>query len=436
MLRLLSIAVMVCPVLAAIAFADVKLNTSEQPGRDTDWPQWRGPHRDAVSTDTGLNHEWGEKGPPLAWKATGLGGGFSSISIVGDKIFTMGEREGQQMIEALSRDDGHLLWSTPISSAWRDKNYLGPRSTPTIDGDRAYAIGTYGDLVCVDTNDGKIIWRKNFEKDFGGKMMSGWGYSESPLVDGAKVVCTPGGPTAGIVALDKKTGRQIWRSTIPPLGEKGRDGAAYSSIVVSDACGLRQYVQLMGRGVVGVDAKTGKFLWGYNKVANPTANIPTPIVEGDYVFCSTGYQAGAALLKLERSRNRIEAKEVYFLDAKTLQNHHGGMVLVGDYIYGGTGHNAGFPVCVDWRNGKIVWHGGRGPGSGSAAVVYADGYFYLRYQNGVLAQIKATPEGYKLEGTLEIPSADKPSWPHPVVVGGKLYVREQDNLYCYDLRKG
>ena len=191
----------------------------------------------------------------------------------------------------------------------------------------------------------------------------------------------------------------------------------------------------MGRGVVGVDAKDGKFLWGYNKIANKTANIPTPIINGDYVFCSTGYGTGAALLKLNRTSDGVEAEEVYFLDAKTLQNHHGGMVMVGDYLYGGTGHNQGFPVCVEWRTGKIMWNGGRGPGANSAAVVYADGYFYLRYQNGVVAQIKATPDSYQLEGQFQIPDSERPSWPHPVILGGKLYLREQDMLYCYDLEE-
>jgi outer membrane protein assembly factor BamB len=401
----------------------------------TDWPQWRGLHRDGISDETGLNHKWGEEGPPLAWKASGLGGGFASISIVGGKIFTMGDRNKEQFVEALDLADGHMLWSTKISDAWKDNNYLGPRCTPTISDGRAYAVGTYGDLVCLDCASGEILWRKNFEKDFGGKMMSGWGYSESPLVDGNKLVCTPGGPDAGIVALDKKTGAEIWRSKIPTFGENGKDGAAYSSIVISEGAGVRQYVQLMGRGVVSVDAKNGKFLWGYGKVANKVANIPTPIVHGDYVFCSTAYQTGSALLKLSRTSDGVEAKEVYFVEPKVLQNHHGGMVLVGDYLYGGTGHKAGFPVCVELQTGKIVWNGGRGPGSGSAAVVYADGFFYMRYENGVMAQMKATPDGYQLEGQFQIPESERPSWPHPVILGGKLYLREQDMLYCYDLKK-
>jgi outer membrane protein assembly factor BamB len=423
----LIVMLLACPALCA-----------ETKSIEPNWPQWRGPKRDGVSTEKGLQHEWGADGPRLAWKASGLGGGFASVSVVAGMIFTMGDRNKEQFVEALDADGGKLLWSTKISDAWKDNNYLGPRCTPTVDGDRVYAIGTYGDLVCLDRQTGAVRWKKNFAQDFGGKMMSGWGFSESPLVDGDKLVCTPGGPDATIVALNKKTGDEIWRAKVPALGDKGKDGAAYSSIVVSEADGQRQYVQLLGRGVVGISADDGKFLWGYNRIANGTANIPTPIVNGDYVFCSTGYQTGAALLKINRTDKGFEAEEVYFLDPKTLQNHHGGMVLVGDYLYGGSGHNAGFPVCVDWKSGKIVWNGGRGAGSGSAAVVYADGHLYFRYQNGVMAQIVATPKGYELKGNFEIPAADgnkKPSWPHPVVVGGKLYLREQDQLFCYDLMR-
>jgi len=430
--RSLSVVALALVLVGVAAAADRAVSTDSATAL---WPQWRGPHRDAIASDTGLNHAWGEKGPPLLWKASGFGGGFSSISIADGKIFSMGDRDNEEFVVAVDQLDGHNLWTTKISKAWGDKGYLGPRCTPTIDGKRAYVVSVYGDVVCLDTDKGAVLWQKNFAKDFGGKMMSGWGFSESPLVDGQKLVCTPGGPEAGIVALDKNTGAEIWRSKIPEFGDGGKDGAAYSSIVISEACGVKQYVQLMGRGVVGVEAATGKYLWGYGKVANKTANIPTPIVHGDYVFCSTGYGAGAALLKLNRTPTGVEAEEVWFLEAKKLQNHHGGMVMVGKYLYGGTGHNAGFPVCVEWETGNIVWNGGRGPGSGSAAVVYADGYFYLRYQNGIFAEIEATPDGYKLRGSFEIPeSKEKPSWAHPVVAGGRLYLREQDNLFCYDLK--
>ena len=213
------------------------------------------------------------------------------------------------------------------------------------------------------------------------------------------------------------------------------DGAAYSSIVVSNAGGVRQFVQMMGRGVVGVAADDGKFLWGYNRVVNGTASIPTPLVQGDYVFCSSGYGAGAALLKLVPEGGGVRADEVYFLDGKEFQNHHGGMILLGDYIYAGHGHNAGAPTCLDLKTGKTVWRHNRGPGTGSAAVSYAEGNLYVRFENGVMALIGATPEEYLEKGTFKIPGAEQPSWSHPVIAGGKLYLREQDALMCYDVKK-
>lgn len=396
------------------------------------WPQWRGPDRTGISQDTGLLKKW-DGAPPLVWKAEGLGEGFSSISIANGRIYTMGDRNEKMWVIALSARDGKILWATPIGEVWAPGGYSGPRCTPAIDGDRVYALGSHGDLVCLDARTGKRRWAKNLMKDFGGKMMSVWGYSESPLVDGDWVVCTPGAADAGLVALNKFTGKEIWRTKLPNLGEAGKDGAGYSSIVISHAAGIKQYVQLMGRGLVGVAADDGRFLWNYNRIANGTANIPTPIIKDDYVFASTGYGTGAALLKLLPDGDGVKAEEVYFLEAKDLQNHHGGMILIGDYLYGGHGHNKGFPVCVELLTGKHQWKTERGPGADSAAVAYADGNLYFRYQNGVVALIKASPEKYELLGKFTIPDVERPSWPHPVIVGGKLYLREQNALYCYDV---
>jgi outer membrane protein assembly factor BamB len=330
------------------------------------WPQWRGPNRDAVSGETGLQKTW-EAGPPkVAWEASGLGVGFSSISIVGGKIFTMGDFGDSQYVVAVSEAGGKALWKTKIGPAWQDGDFPGPRGTPTVDGDRVYAIGTAGDLVCLDVATGAVRWKKNLEQDFGGRVMTIWKYAESPLVDGNKLIVTPGGPWAGLAALDKMTGKTVWESEIPQLGSRGRDGAGYSSVVVSNGAGVRQYVQLMGRGLVGVRASDGKFLWGYNAVANDVANIPTPIVDGDFIFTSTGYQTGAALLKLVKDGEGVKAQEVYFLPSRTLQNHHGGMVLVNGYIYAGHGHNRGFPICVEMATGKVAWGGDiRNAGTGS-----------------------------------------------------------------------
>lgn len=397
-------------------------------GAGLEWSQWRGPNRDAVSTETGLLKEWQEGGPKLVWKSTGVGNGFAGLAISEGKIFTMGRKDKQDYLEAFSLDGGKPLWSTRFAEGGDN-----PTGSPTVDEGLVYAISNGGDLVCCNADDGSIVWQKNFEKDFGGKMMSSWGFSESPLVDGDWLLCTPGAQNAMIVALNKKNGETIWQSEVPEIGSKGGDGAGYSSIVISHACGVKQYIQLTGRGVISVDASNGRFLWGYNKVANPTANIPTPIIKDDYVFCSTGYGTGSALLKIVKEGDELKAQEEYFLDAKVLQNHHGGLILVGDYVYGGHGHNNGFPVCFEFLTGKPKWDVKRGPGEGSAAVVYADGNLYFRYESGKMALIGADPDHLEIHGTFDIPKGGDPSWSHPVVLGGKLYLREQDQLLCYDV---
>ena len=340
----------------------------------------------------------------------------------------MGRRGKREQLIALDARDGSELWAADVGQG-RHCN-----STPTIDGEFVYALGLAGDLICAEVETGREVWRKNFAKDFGGSMMSGWGYSESPLIDGDRLICTPGGHAAMLVALDKRTGRTIWKAAMPKeVGSRGRNGAAYSSIVISRGAGVRQYVQLVGRGLIGVSTEDGRVLWTYNNIANGTANVPTPIVRGDHVFASTGYGTGAALLKLVPTAGGVSAQEVYFLSAKTMQNHHGGMILLGDHIYCGHGHGQGFPLCIEMLSGKVAWRPGRGAGGKSAAVAYADGHLYFRYEDGVMALIEATPEKYSLKGTFKVASGDGPSWPHPVIAGGRLFLRDQGLLFCYDL---
>jgi len=418
---------------AALALATVFL-TSMAAGAVPDWPEFRGPQRDGKCGETGLLQQWPEGGPKLLWKREGLGKGYSTVSIVGDKIFTTGdlEREGSnsQYIIALDLNTQKELWTARVGPP----HASGPRCTPTVDGDLVYAIGTSGDLVCAEVATGKVVWRKNFETDFGGKMMSMWKFSESPLVDGEKLVCTPGGKEASIVALNKNTGALIWKCGIPEIGDRGKDGAGYSSIVVSEACGVRQYVQIMGRGAVSVAADDGKFLWGYNKIASGIANIPNPQVRGDYVFVTCNYNSGSALLKLSRDGDGVKAEEVYSLDGKQFENHHGGVVLVGDYIYGGHGGNRGAPVCLEFLTGKIAWKP-KAPAKGSAAVLYADGHLLFRYDSGPIFLYEATPEEFKVKGHFKPLTGEGPAWPHPVIHDGKLYLRHNDLLLCYDLRQ-
>lgn len=395
-----------------------------------DWPQWRGPNRDGKSTETDIVDEFTGTGPPLLWEVVGLGSGYSSVAVADGIIYTLGRRGDMEQLIAIHTATGQEIWSVDVG------NGSHSNGTPTVDGNRVYAIGLQGNLVCADTSSGEIIWQKNFSQDFGGEMMSGWGYSESPLIDGQQLICSPGARNAMLVSLDKETGAERWRAAVPDYGDRGTNGAGYSSVVISEAAGVKQYVQLTGQGVIGIRARDGHFLWGYNDVANNTANIPTSIVSGDYVFCSTGYGTGAALLHLTRDRDEILVKEVYFLKAKTFQNHHGGMILVGDYIYAGAQHNEGFPICIELKTGKIAWGGNqRGPGSGSAAITFVDGKLIFRYQNGIVALIDANEKEYRLRGSFMPRYQKDNSWAHPVVAGGRLYLREQDRILCYDIRK-
>lgn len=401
-----------------------------------DWPGWRGPNRDAIFPETGLMKSWPSGGPALEWKAQGLGAGFSSLSIVGNRIYTMGDRGDSQYVLALDLANGKEAWATKIGPAWDDNDAPGPRGTPTVDGDSVYAIGTEGQVVCLDRASGAMRWQKSMTRDYNGQMMSVWRWAESPLVDGSRLLFTPGNFDAMVVAVDKRTGKDLWRASVGRISGAGSNGAGYSSIVTSDAAGVHQYIQLIGRGLVGIRAEDGKVLWKYNRVANDVANITTPVVRGDYVFASTAYGAGSVLLKLEKTADGVDAKEVYFIEARSFQNHHGGVVLIGDYLYGGHGQNNGFPTCIEFLTGKIRWGGNIRPEgtSGSAAVAYADGHLYFRYENGVMKLFEASPEGLKETGSFQIPGVRKPSWSHPVIHDGKLFLREQDALLCYQIR--
>lgn len=424
----------------AIALAAVLVLWIPSAGEAADWPQWRGPERNGKSPETGLLGAWPADGPPLAWQTEGLGGGYSSLSIVDGRIFTMGDIGESQYVVALSEASGEPLWKTKVGPHHED-DYGGPRATPTVDGERLYALGTAGDLVCLETATGREVWRRNLEQDFGGDLMKAmgqydWRFAESPLVDGDRVIMTPGAPDAMLVALDSATGEEIWRAAIPDLGEKGADGAGYSSVVVSNGAGVKQYVQLVGRGVVGIEAETGRFLWGYNRVANDIANIPTPIVHGDYVLASSGYGTGSALLRLVPTGDGVAAEEIYFLEGSVMQNHHGGLILDDGFVYTGTGHNKGFPMSVRFEDGEVLWGPVRNDGRGSAAVTFADDRLYFRYQDGTMVLVEATPEEYRQRGTFVIPEVDNFSWSHPVIADGKLYLREQDRLYVYDVSGG
>ena len=394
-----------------------------------DWPQWRGPHRNAVSAEAELLPTWPAGGPRVVWRGSGVGQGYASVAVSRGRLFTIGTVGQDVSCHALDAETGRHLWSRQFGTTSRDSC-----STPTVDDDRVYALAPDGELVCLDAETGLIVWRRHLPDEFDGRM-PGRGYGESPLVDGNWLVCTPGGADAMLVALNKRTGGVVWKSTMPDMGPAGYDGAGFSSIVVSQAAGVRQYIQLVGRGLIGVAANDGRFLWGYNSLANRTANIPTPVVHGDLVFAANGYNTGSVLLKLvSQGKQGVGTEEVYRLNGSRFQNHHGGIVLVGDFIYGGHGSNNGLPTCIELQSGRVKWKR-RGPGVGSASVVYADGKLYFRYQNGIMALVDATDGGYRLNGEFPIPGAGGDSWAHPVIAQGKLYLREKDNLWVYDLKR-
>ena len=405
-----------------------------------DWTQWRGADRANRSGETGLFESWGQEGPELDWMAEGLGSGYASVSVVGNRIYTSGNFERDQSIVAIDAENGEVIWKQPITDGPPKHGYDGSRTTPTIDGDRLYVVSSDGKVACLNSSDGSIRWSRDF-KDWNGKMMSGWGFSESPLVDGDRVVCTPGGPDGMIVALDKMTGDEVWASKLPPFeskeglnGKPLKDGAGYSSPIISHGGGVKQYVQLVGRGLISVRADNGKLLWTYDRVANGTANIPTALIDGDHVFTSTGYNTGSALLKLVPDGDGVNAEEVYWLEGKQLQNKHGGMTLVDGYIYCGHGNGNGLPICVNFETGEIAWGPERAKGSGETSLIYADGHIIFRREDGTVILAKATPESMDIVSTFKPAFQQGKTWAHPVIADGNLYLREQDKLMCYRLK--
>jgi outer membrane protein assembly factor BamB len=395
------------------------------PGNSGEWPQWRGPNRDGISEEKGLLKEWPADGPKLAWKVTGLGQGFSTVSVVGGKIFTIGDKADGSYAVALNVADGKQLWASKVGKmgapGWG--GFAGPRSTPTVDGDLVFTVGQWGEMVCFNAKDGKELWRKDFIADFGAQRPE-WGYSESPLVDGDNVMVTPGGKDGAIVALNKKTGALVWRS------KDFSDPVHYSSLIVAEIGGVRQYIQLTEVSVAGVAAKDGALLWRAPRKGK-TAVIPTPIYHDGYVYVSSGYGAGCNLFQITSEGGKFSAKEVYA--NKVMVDHHGGVVRLGNYIYG---HSDGKGwTCQDMKSGEAKWQEKEKLGKGS--IVYADDRLYLRLEEGrgTVALIEATPDGYKEHGRFDQPDRKgKNTWAHPVVAGGKLYLRDDDVLLCYDIK--
>ena len=386
-----------------------------------DWPQWRGPDRTGVSKETGLLKEWPKAGPALRWKITDLGTGYSSPAIAKGQVYVQTTKKEEEFAVALDEKTGKQVWSTPIGKVGINKGpqYPGSRATPTVDGDHLYCLASDGELVCLAT-DGKIKWQKNLAKEFDGKV-GWWAYSESVLIDGDTLVCTPGGEKATLAALKKETGEVIWKAAVP-----GGDIADYASIMMIEGGGRKQYVQYLRNSLVGIDAKTGKFLWKHTRTQDMGASILTPIVQGDKVFIA-GSRTGGALLELKAEGDGVIAKEIYF--DRTVAPSIGGAVLVDGYLYGSSGETV---FCADFATGKVKW---TDRSVGPSSVCFADGRLYARgHDSGTVVLIDPSPEAYKEVGRFKPAERSKiQAWPHPVIANGGLYLRDQDALLCYEI---
>jgi outer membrane protein assembly factor BamB len=400
--------------------------------RAENWPQWRGPQRDGTSHETGLLSEWPKEGPKLLWKTDDIGRGYSTPAVVDDRLYVMAnEGVENEFVEALDAASGKRVWSARVGNVGNPKqqpNFPAARSTPTVVGNAIYALDSDGDLACLESGTGHIRWQKNLRTEFGGK--SGiWAYAESPLVDGEAVICAPGGTEATIVALRKDTGELIWKCPLPEGDDPG-----YSSTIIVEAGGFRQYVRLVTKGLVGIEARTGRLLWRYGKpVSRFAANIQTPLASGDYIFSSaTG--TGAGVIKLKADGSKLEPEEIYF--QANYPTAIGGVVKAGDFLYGTT---ADALLSVEFVSGQIKW---KERSIGAASICYADGRLYLHGEDGEVALVEASPEGYHEKGRFT-PSGEPPhsnpmekAWAYPVVANGRLYIRDHGNLWCYDVKAG
>ncbi len=416
-------------VLAALVAA------APAPARADDWPTFRGADRTGVAPDTDLLEAWPADGPPLVWKTAGAGRGYAGPAVAGDRIYTLGDglstaADADEYLSCFDRATGTQLWKTKTGTPWTDgkESWQSSRSTPTVAGDAVYVLTPFGQLVACAVRDGREIFRVDLTAaPFGGKKGDAWGYSESVTVDGDRIVCTPGGAQATLVAFDAQTGRPAWTCPAPDTR-----GAGHASIVAATVGGRKVFVQTTASGALGVDAVTGTLLWTY-PIAQTTAIIPTPIVKDDLVFIAAGYKRGGALLRqVPGPDGSVRVEEVYPMKPE-LANKHGGIVLVGDHLYG-CADDQPILFCAELLTGRVVWKE-RGSGKNSVALAAADGHLYARYADGTLALVPADPAGYREAAAFTVPgSGERPSWAHPVIVDGRLYLREGDEILCYDVQ--
>ena len=393
--------------------------------RAEDWPQWRGPNRDGVSSEKGLLQDWPAGGPKLVWNITGIGNGYATVSTAGDRIVTAGEVDGNSSVICLNAKDGSRVWATPIGKTGTPGccNAGGPRISPTIDtaAGLVFAISQYGEVAALNWKDGKEVWKKELTSDFGGRVPE-WGYSAAPVLDGDHIMMTPGGLKGTVVCLNKKTGETVWQS------KDLTDTAHYSSALIATIAGVKQLIQLTDKTLAGINPADGTILWRSTRRGR-TAVIPTPVVFKNMIYVTSGYGVGGSCVELKKAGDKFEVTELW--NNKDLDNHHGGVIRIGPNVYGHS-DSKGW-VCQEIATGKILWQEKR---FGKGSIAYADNRFVLRSEDkGTLALIEANPEAYKEHGRFEQPNRSREkAWAHPVISNGKLYVRDEDHLLCYDVK--
>ena len=387
------------------------------PGQEAEWPCWGGPNRDGKSPDKNLLKRWPEGGPDLLWQVDGLGKGFSTVSVSDGTVYATGDVDGKLTVFAFSAN-GKLKWKLQVEEAWTSSS-PGSRSTPTIDDGLLYVMSGHGVLLCMSAEDGRLNWSKRM-KDYGGKS-GGWGYAESVLICNDLAIVKPGGDGC-ILALNKQTGSTVWQSS--GFGA----GPEYSSCVPFEYAGMSIIAAGTRSGIVGVSAKTGELLWLNRWSRNNTANCPDPQYANGRVFWANGYGKGCICLKLNESDGKVTAEEDWTTNKMVC--HHGGYIIHEGYIYGN--HDNGWS-CLELKTGKLLWNE-RAVGKGS--LCFADGMLYLFGERGGKAALATcSPDGMEVRGNVTVEGSG-PSWAHPVVIGGRLYLRYADNLYCFNVRAG
>jgi len=401
-----------------------------------DWSQWRGPNREGLFKGENLNLDWTAKKPALLWTFRQAGSGYTAPTIIGTTLYCQGGADGNDFAFALDTQTGNLKWKQNLGELVILDRGDGPRGSVTVDGNKLYLIRGGGQIHCLSATDGKMIWQKDFKEDFGGKIMSQWGYSESPLVDGNLVICTPGGSQGTMIALNKNTGNVEW------VCKEWTDNAGYSSPIIADVNGIRQYIQQSNKGVAGVSAKDGKLLWRIENPAYMVAVIPTPIFNDNMVYVTNGYNGGCMGIQLTKQGEGIKAETIYS-NIRDITCQHGGVTLVNGFVYGHSDNPSNSWACQNFKTGEIVWTQsdkdfvvGKG-----ALLAVNDRFILFDLKNGTSAVVAFSPEGQKEFGKMEIPerttivTRDNELWTHPVVANDKLYIRDHDLLFCFDMRK-